>query len=402
LKQKPADHKVKFCILKKDLNELNEEDAKKIAKEIKEVETLRSDLIDIDSYALSDLFKHFDNMMPFISGPSFGGKDALRLIINEAERLFYPFPANYFREGYGPRPKGAAKFMFITNPLEEGRTKEAFLILDQKLDDKIRARTPSGVQIFEFSKRYFLPSLRTPVGLWKMDVTDHYDFVAKEPYERIEKVMELSGFGEGLPEKYWEGYVKREFRRATSRTAVIRRINPFSPNQRLIAFHSNTPLILSDLFHVVDEQSDERAKAVVVLLNSIFFLAYFFNAKEETTGRYTEVRQYDLYGMKLYPRDEHVKNLANVFDKYKEKKFPSLREQLDINFDERYKSFWVRERKKQTILSEPSPLKPDDLRLSFDVDVIKALNAKISKTDLLKAYEAIIWDMIITRGLRRD
>lgn len=68
----------------------------------------------------------------------------------------------------------------------------------------------------------------------------------------------------------------------------------------LIAHYSDKPLVLANTFHIIDERDHKRAKAVVILLNSIFFLAYFFNIKKETTGRYTEVRHYDLYKMKLY------------------------------------------------------------------------------------------------------
>jgi len=124
--------------------------------------------------------------------------------------------------------------------------------------------------------------------------------------------------------------------------------------------------------------------------------------KEETTGRYTELRHYDLYKMKLYPTREQAKRLASIYEKYKDKEFPSLREQLDVHFDMRYESFWVQERKGQKILLIPPPLKPHELRLEFDMNVIKAVGANLSKKELLNAYRAIVWDMIITRGLRRD
>ncbi|RLG75563.1 MAG: SAM-dependent DNA methyltransferase, partial [Thermoprotei archaeon] len=174
------------------------------------------------------------------------------------------------------------------------------------------------------------------------------------------------------------------------------------PNQKLIAFHSDIPLILSDLFHVISESDSDYGKAVTVLLNSIFALAYLFYMKEETTGRYTELRQHDLYKMRLYPTREQAKRLASIYEKYKDKRFPSLREQLDVYFDERYQSFWVQERKSQKILQPPPPLKPHDLRLKFDMDVIKAVGANLSEEELLNAYKAIVWDMIVTRGLRRD
>ncbi|MGQ4891579.1 MAG: HsdM family class I SAM-dependent methyltransferase [Candidatus Njordarchaeia archaeon] len=401
VRKKPRNHKVKFCIIKKDLNKLEEEEAKWIAEQIKRIDSLRSELLDIDSYSLDEITEQFDNMMPFISGPSLEGKDALRRIISEAEKLFSPFPPNYFKEGFGPRPKGVSGFLFITQSIGEGRTQEAFLTLEKVVENKIIASTPSGVQIFEFEKKHFLPSLRTPVGISRMDVTEMHDYVAKEPYENFDKVIKLSSFEDELPENYWVDYINTEFKRSRSHVAVVRRINPYSPNQMLIAYYSDEPLILANVFHAVNEDDKNRAKAMILLLNSIFFLAYFFNIKEETTGRYTELRHYDLYKIKLYPTKEQVKRLINIYKKYKDKEFPPLREQLDIHFNERYEWFWEQEKGEKKAKSPP-PIKPHKLRLEFDTDVIKAVGANLTKDDLLKAYEAIVLDMIITRGLRRD
>jgi len=402
-REKSKDCRIKFCIIKKDLNRLTDGEVKWIAEQIRNVNNLRSELLDIDTYSLEDVLKRFNNMMPFISGPSLEAKDALRRIINEAERLFSRFPYGYFKEGYGPRPKGSSGFMFITRFVGEGRTREAFLILEKELDDRIIARTPTGIQKFEFSREHFLPGLRTPVGLSKMNVTDMHDYVAKEPYENIDKVMELCDFKEKLPEDYWYRYIRTEFKRSKAHVAVIRRINPYSPNQKLIAYYSDIPLILANVFHAIDESLNDRAKAITIILNSVFFMAYFFNIKEETTGRYTEIRHYDLYEMKLFPSsDEQVKSLVSVYEKYKGEEFPALREQLDVHFDERYEWFWKREREGEESLPRPPPVEPHPLRLNFDMDVIRAVGANLSREDLLKAYEAIVWDMIVTRGLRKD
>jgi len=401
-RRRPKDHKVKFCIIKKNLNELEEDEIERIAEQIKTVDVLRSDLLDIDSHPLDDILKHFDNMMPFISGPSLEGKDALRRVIGEAEKLFCPFPHNYFKEGYGPRPKGVSGFMFVTRPMCEGRKKEAFLELLEDRRNKIVAKTPAGVQRFEFDKSHFLPSLRTPTGIDRMDVTGTYDYVAKEPYEGMDKVMELCGFKEKLQDDYWDNYVRKEFKRAESRAAVVCRINPYSPDHMLLACYSDTPLVLANLFHAVNESDSKHAKALVTLFNSIFFLAYLFDTKEETTGRWIHLRHQDLYRMRLYPKThEQIERLVDVYEKFKSTKFPALREQLDGHFDDRYEWFWDRKRKKGQ--KQPPPdIEPHELRLEFDKDVVKAVGADLSDEDILNAYRAIVWDMIVTRGLRRD
>jgi len=400
-KDKPQDHKVKFCLIKKDLTELTEEDVKKIAELIKTSETVRSELVDVNSHTLEEIEKSFENLMPFISGTSFDDKDALNKIIQEAKRVLCYFPKGYFREAYRPVPRGVSKFMFITRPTGEGRLEEAFLILEREDKDKIIAKTPANVQKFTFSKKHFLPSLRTPVGLNTMDVTGKHDYVAKEPYENLEKVLELCGFKGELTRDYWSG-VQRELESVKTNVVIVRRINPFSPNQKLIAFFSDYPISPSNQFNVIVEKDKNVGKAVAVLLNSIFFLANFFNLKEESTGRYIDVRFYDLYMMKLYPTEEQVEKLVKVYEKFKDIEFPSLTKQLDEHFEERYKQFWAKERGKQETLAELPDIKPNKLRYDYDMAVARALGVDITEEDLIRAYQAIVNDMIITRGLKRD
>jgi len=400
--RKPENHKVKFCIVKKDLNELSEEEAKRIAELLTSSDKLRSDLLDVDSYTLQEVYERFDNMMYFIAGPSLEGLEILHHIIKEAEKLFRPFPQGYFKEGYDAKPEGSSKFMFITRP-GKGRLKEAFLRLEGEDDMTITATTPVGIQKLRFSKKHFLPALRTPVGLMKMDVTDLHDYIAKEPYEDIDKVMSLSNFDKKkLSEDYWETYVEKKFKRASAYATVVRRVNPYSPEQSLIAYNSQRQLIVSDLFNVINEKGEDLRKALTVLFNSIFSLAYIFCCKEETTGRYIDVRKHELYEMRLFPNLNQVERLTKVYEKYKDKEFPPLCEQLDKQYEFRYKSFWARERGKTTLIQPPSKIEPHPLRLEFDLDVVKSVGSSLTKEDVLRAYDVIVWDMIITRGLRRD
>jgi len=71
-----------------------------------------------------------------------------------------------------------------------------------------------------------------------------------------------------------------------------------------------------------------------------------------------------------------------------------------MHFDDRYEWFWSYERRQKT--SPPPVIEPNTLRLEFDMDVVKATKADLNKNDILRAYEAMVWDMIVTRGLRKD
>jgi hypothetical protein len=45
----------------------------------------------------------------------------------------------------------------------------------------------------------------------------------------------------------------------------------------------------------------------------------------------------------------------------------------------------------------PPKIVSHELRLEFDLDMVKSVGSSLTKEDILKAYEAIVWDMIITR-----
>jgi hypothetical protein len=127
------------------------------------------------------------------------------------------------------------------------------------------------------------------------------------------------------------------------------RINPFSPSACLASFFSSNTFSPSNQPLVVREHDVQRAKAVCALLNSALFFAYFFMLKEESTGRYINVRAYDLHEMLLYPEEETVSPLARVFDKFAHRRFPPLREQFDEQFDFHYRAYMDRKRGQATL-----------------------------------------------------
>lgn len=135
------------------------------------------------------------------------------------------------------------------------------------------------------------------------------------------------------------------------------------------AFFSEKAFSASNVLNIVTETDTERAKAFCVLLNSAVFLSQFFPLKEETTGRYINIRFYDFYEMKIFPKDgKTIKALVAVFDKFAKKPFPSLTEQLDRNFGARYEGYWLMRRKKQQTLFGAGDISPSPIRLEFDME----------------------------------
>jgi hypothetical protein len=293
----------------------------------------------------------------------------------------------------------------LTRNLEPCRAEESFLIFDDDSDTSISARSKLGVE-YHIEKEVLKPTLRTGIGIRTLSIQNKWDYITGRPYRVMNKVMQASGFtkpGDFDPEAFWKN-LERELAEVQTKLVVAHRINPYSPNTYLTAFFSEDSISPSNMLNVVVEPNLHTAKAVATMLNSALFLVQFFLLKEETTGRYINIRFYDLHEMSLYPDTKLIPKLVKVFDKYSQLEFPSLREQLDTHFDDRYKDFWSTQRRSQPSLFSVlnNPVEPSDIRLRFDLDICKALGIQITPQELIAVYGTIVKEMILTRGLTRD
>jgi len=400
----PKNHLVKFVLIKKDLKKLTKSDISHMGNRIELKNSLRSEELDIESFPIEEMRKRFMNLMWFFGVSDYKSRDVLVSFIDKFSDSLAFLPDNYFREGYRPVPKGVSSFMFLTRNLEDSRIAQAFLFFNTEDSDYIKAKSMMGVN-YNIEKSTLLPSLRTGVGINGFDLKGKLDYIANTPYKEFDRVLKASKFKK--PEKfdwkrYWEN-IERELNNVNTKLVAVHRINPFSPSTYLISFFSEEPLSPSNVLNVVNEKDSEIAKAFCVLLNSALFLSQFFLLKEETTGRYINIRFYDYYEMNIFPKKDKIKNLVKVFDEFSKERFPSLREQLDKDFDARYHAFWQEKRKDQkSLFSFDKPVNPSKIRLEFDLGVCKALGIPVTKKELRNLYSVIIEEMIITRGLTRD
>lgn len=402
-------HQVKFCLIKKELTQLTDDDVEIISQNIKGDEYLRMDYLDINSYGIQDIRQRFNNMMWYCGTTDLRSRDVIVSFIDKFSNKLKSFPANYFREGYRPVPEGVSKFLFLTRDNNTTRIQQAFFYFKTKkeTESNIITLSPLGAS-FKFKKAILTKTIRTPIGLNTMDITEQEDYIANQPYSDLKKVLSATGFvqKEGFSwTAFWEN-IKFDLQRIESQVTVVNRINPFSPSTCLFAFYSDNKVSPSNQMNVIAEPNPEIAKAVCVLLNSSVFLSHFFLLKEESTGRYIHIRFYDLYEMNLYPENtDLVERLVKVYEKNKNIEFPSLSEQFDKNFVQKYQEFWEKEsgeyqQKLWTFLDKT--VEPSAKRLKFDMDVCKALGVELKPKDLKALYNVIIKEMIITRHLRRD
>jgi len=398
-------HQVKFCLIKQDLTEITKEDTSHIAEQVTSLKKLRSDKLDIQSFKIKELKQRSANLMWFCGVTDFNNRDVLLSFLDKFSESTRDFPNGYFREGYRPVPKGVSSFLFLTRNLEPCRIEEAFLYFDKESEKSIICHTKLSSE-YEIEKEVLKPTLRTAVGIKTINIQNKWDYVVSRPYRVMSKVINACDFtkpGDFKDENFWKN-LKDELSAVETRLVVTHRINPYSPNTYLMAFVSNDIISPSNMLNVVKEPNPRKAKAVATLLNSALFLAKFFLLKEETTGRYINVRFYDLYETKLFPKEAVMDNLVKVYNTYSLLEFPSLREQLDKNFDQRYEEFWrIRRHDQPSLFSVLNkPVEPSEIRLNFDLDICKALGVESTKDELISVYGTLVKEMIITRGLTRD
>lgn len=396
---------VKFCLIKQDLTELTKDDTSFIAEQVFSLKHLRSEKLDIESFKVKELLPRSTNLMWFCGVTDFNHRDILVSFLEKfSDRLTF-FPGGYFREGYRPVPKGVSSFLFLTRNLEPCRAEEAFLVFDDDSDTSISAHSELGVE-YNIEKEVLKPTLRTGVGIKTLSIQNKWDYIAGRPYKIMSGVMRGCGFikpNNFNREAFWQN-LERELEDVQTNLVVAHRINPYSPNTCLVAFFSDDSISPSNMLNVVRETDSYKAKAVATLFNSVLFLVQFFLLKEETTGRYINIRFYDLYEMNLYPDDKVVPALVKVYDKYSHSEFPCLRQQFDTNFDQRYKDFWSMQRRGQQSLFSVinNSVEPSEIRLRFDLDICEALGVKTTADELISVYGTIVKEMILTRGLTRD
>jgi hypothetical protein len=396
-------HAVKFCLIKQDLTKITDTEIHAICESIKQRSNLRSEAIDIDSHLLTAVVARKANMMWFCGVSDFQHRDTITSFVTKFSRGLTSLSRTYFREGYRPVPKGVSSFLFFTRAINAARVSQAFLRFDRERGRHIKATTELGAS-YQISLDEVRPTLRTPVGLETMDITDKSDYIASSPYEELTRVKRASGFAGRLPPRFWSR-LDRELDSVETNIVVSRRVNPYSPNTHLFAFLSEITISPSNQVNVVKEPNLDIARALVTIINSAIFLSQFFLLKEESTGRYIDIRFYDLEEMLLRPAAGPVQRLQSVYSTFANQIFPSLRNQLDANFEVRYEEFWeARQQSSQqrlwSVLREE--IQPAQVRLDFDKAVCRALGVQVTKGELINLYRTIVNEMIITRHLTSD
>lgn len=373
-----------IVLLNVALDELNLYEAQEIATQIRRVKEGSDEsheAFDIYWIEHEELEKHSGHLQHLVSISNVHSRKLLLDFIAECNKNVetHRLPAKLFSEGYRPAPRGTSDFVFITRAIEKSRIQKARLILRDEDDDYVYASVKDLHWPYRFSRREVVPSLRTTTGLPCMNITGLHDYAIIEPYDDLERLVVLSHFRGGIDDIDWKT-IRNNLHKVETRLVVQHRINPYSPTTRFFAFYSDFAICPSNVSEVVNAPDQRHGKALCILFNSTYFWAQFFFTKEESTGRWLNIRVTDLTQIEFPALTnlpaEQLEPLLSVFEEVGKEHFPSLMEQFETGYEG---------------------------RLAIDRAVLKCLGVTtVSDNDLRKVYEVLYDEMQKIRRLRRD
>jgi type I restriction-modification system DNA methylase subunit len=393
----PKEHLVKFALIKSDLTKMTTDDSLRIADLILAYDQLRDEMVDIDSVPMNTIKKSISNLMPFCGVSDLSHRDKLQKLASRLDYKLNVIPSKWFKTGVRFEG-GQAEAVVFGRERKTSRTAQSALSFSKESQEFLLVKTSLGRE-FIIETSLLLPALRTAIGIRKLEISNEWDYIATMPYKAVKAVERA--LGKTIAPQTWMR-IEKEATRSLTNVCIARRINPFSPSTSLLSFYADKSFVPTDVFHAIHTPSNSVAKALAAICNSVIFLAQWFLGKEETGGRYIDLRLYDLEKFKLLPPEDKIEAVAEIFDDFSSTEFPPLTHQLDVNFSEHYEAFWSARRKLQAAMFGKLPYEPDADRLAFDQKVCSALGIQVSDTVIRDVYMAIVKEMIITRGLRKD
>jgi len=384
--RKPKEHD-KLCVvlLKQRLDTLALEDASLLGKHIKNAtEGHDFETADFDLYWIDHewLLKNRRHLMPIVAFSSLQHMKLAQNILNRVaergrDKTVEP-KDEWFAEGFHTSPQGLSQVVFLTRASHDSRIAEAFILLKDDEGKSVRGTIEALGEELVIDKKNVLPSLRTLTGMMRFDISGIHDYVAVAPYAKVNNIIKFSKLK--TKEVDWSR-IATECNDRLTNLAIARRINWYSPNVAHLAFYSDQPFSPSDQLKVVRTKNKEDAKIMTLAMNSTLFLLELFTLKEETTGRYLDIRVEDLVHTRVLDPAKLTKvertHLLRLFDELGRIEFPGFRPQ----FKERFHA-----------------------RVKLDTEMLKMMgfNATEIRELLPKLYDLLYEEMMKIRRLKKD
>lgn len=330
-----------FVIINENLHKLNFSDANNIARHIKENNTQSKYQLDITNYSYSDLIKHEDNLMKYFGIMNTNNQRTIgkfqNLINNKIGYLLRKIKSSEIKEGFHASPGGLSQLAFITSNYNKNRLSRALLIYDNEDSKYIKAKI-KGIN----DKTFYVPkiatteALRTLTGINTFNLENKLDYIILNEFKDYKLVLSLSKFKNKHDFTY--KIIQNRCENKKTHMVVARRFSLQSCNTSFFAFYSDKEFIASDTFKNINLEVTS-AKINTIYLNSVIGIMNLILIKEQTTGKFTDIRESDLLLLNIIDTSKingDMKNkLLKLYEEYSKYKFPSIIEQFNNNYSKR-------------------------------------------------------------------
>ena len=323
-----------FVFLKSDLKDLTVKQARQIGEKIRSVEPgqdYEDDQISVYWVSWKKLVQSRRNLMPYVNIVKHENRHVLFKFfeILQSHPQFDLPSKRIAREGIAQRPKGKSKILLITRPTHSSRIKQAFMILKEDSKDKpYIVVTLKGLNWdFKIPRRLIVPTLRTAAGIKKMNINkDEFDYMIIQPFEGFEMVKQIAEVDWNMD---WEK-LRKELEASKTQSALVRRIRYNSNNFSVLSINSKHIWYPTNRFRPL---VDKYNIIYVLYLNSIAAISQIYTLKEDTTENYADIQEHDISCAYLPVidrlTDSQISQLNDLWERLKDKEFPSLLEQFN-------------------------------------------------------------------------
>jgi len=333
----------KIVFLKKSVRQMKED-------EVTQVTSFNKEYVDIKEVSHEEILSNKENLMPFLSPEEIQNIFAKFIHSNK----LVTFSGDLIDIGFPYRPKGVADGVFITNPSEKSRIKNAFSIVYEVGPKEIIVALkgiPKEIEKLKLGKDFVDFALRTNTGIKRISVTPkELDLILTK--KNNDYVLSLGKLNRKIPSPFpWKEHLENNIVKDGYHLVIPRKIRLNSPNTHVVSIFSEEKLYSAgpSLWFFKDRRySQEALKILNLYLNSILTIIQILLYKSETLGaEYFELMKSDWNLFKVIDvrKLDKAENqtLLRLFENISQVEFPCIIEQLE-------KRFWARLELDKTIL----------------------------------------------------
>jgi N-6 DNA Methylase len=273
--------------------------------------------------------------------------------LEEKAHLSFSVDSLSSKEQEGPHGRGreyycvsALSYFAKRESGERGRKDDRLTIVSQQSDEIVVQDSLTGAT-FNLPTEHLVPLLRRIAGLRTMEFSGSGDFIAKDWFRMLDKVVRhivdsdpnlAAAAGSGDPVQVFSYRLRTRWPRRVesgrARAFLSRKVALTGPGTSLLAAYSNdNPMVAGNYWLIVAPKSSRWIeRALVLWFNSSFFLAELLLHWTETHGSWGRIDKHQIVKSRVPDfssfSETEIKMIEILFEEVSKQELPSIMEQL--------------------------------------------------------------------------